>query len=73
MSAAEQVVRNPALDWTIVRAPELTDNPAKGSYRTAVERNVLFGVRVTGDESAARPLDTAGDESAIRKHVNVAN
>ncbi|MBF6079042.1 NAD(P)-dependent oxidoreductase [Nocardia beijingensis] len=73
MAAAERVVRASALDWTIVRAPQLTDNAAKGSYRTAVERNVLFGVRVTRDDLAACLLDSVTDGSAIRKHVNVAN
>jgi hypothetical protein len=35
MAAAEQVARDPALGRTIVRAPQLTDHAAKGSYRTA--------------------------------------
>ncbi|MGO4618311.1 NAD(P)-dependent oxidoreductase [Nocardia sp. 2YAB30] len=73
MAAAEQAVRDSALDWTIVRAPQLTDNPAKGSYRTAVERNVLFGIRITRDDLATCLLDLAADETAIHKHVNVAN
>ncbi|WP_327110037.1 NAD(P)H-binding protein [Nocardia sp. NBC_01730] len=73
MAAAEQAVRDSALDWTIVRAPQLTDNPAKGSYRTAIERNVLFGIRITRDDLATCLLDLASDEPAIRKHVNVAN
>ncbi|WP_174186238.1 NAD(P)H-binding protein [Nocardia barduliensis] len=73
MAAAEQAVRDSALDWTIVRAPQLTDNAAKGSYRAAVERNVLFGIRITREDLATCLLDSAGDESAIRKHVNVAN
>ncbi len=73
MAAAEQVVRDSALDWTVVRAPHLTDNAAKGSYRTAMERNVLFGVRVTRDDLATCLLDSVTDGSAIRKHVNIAN
>ncbi|MGK8555492.1 NAD(P)-dependent oxidoreductase [Nocardia gipuzkoensis] len=73
MAAAEQAVRDSALDWTIVRAPQLTDNAAKGSYRTAVERNVLFGIRITRDDLAACLLDLATDHAAIHKHVHVAN
>ncbi|MEV6324894.1 NAD(P)H-binding protein [Nocardia sp. NPDC051787] len=73
MAAAEQAVRDSALDWTIVRAPQLTDNAAKGSYRTAVERNVLFGIRVTRDDLATCLLDLATTEAALHKHVNVAN
>ncbi|WP_083889619.1 NAD(P)H-binding protein [Nocardia pneumoniae] len=73
MAAAEQAVRDSALDWTIVRAPQLTDNAAKGSYRTAVERNVLFGIRITRDDLATCLLDLTADQAAIHKHVNVAN
>jgi hypothetical protein len=28
------------LKWTIIRAPRLTDKPARGRYRIALERNV---------------------------------
>ncbi|MFC9994327.1 NAD(P)-dependent oxidoreductase [Nocardia sp. NPDC127526] len=73
MAQAEDVVRRTRLDWTIVRAPQLTDNKAKGSYRTAVERNVMFGIRITRDDLARCMLDLIGAPQAIRAHVNVAN
>lgn len=73
MAAAEQAVRDTALDWTIVRAPQLTDNKAKGSYRTAIERNVTFGIRITRDDLATCLLDLVAEPGTIRTHVNVAN
>jgi putative NADH-flavin reductase len=73
MAAAEQAVRDSALNWTIVRAPQLTDNPAKGSYRTVVERNVTFGIRITRDDLATCLLELAAAPQTIHKHVNVAN
>ncbi|MEV6278099.1 NAD(P)-binding oxidoreductase [Nocardia sp. NPDC051832] len=73
MAAAEQAARDSALDWTIVRAPQLTDKAAKGAYRTAVERNVTFGIQITRDDLAACLLDLVPDQGAVRKHVNVAN
>ncbi|GAB4589859.1 NAD(P)-dependent oxidoreductase [Nocardia sp. IFM 10818] len=73
MARAEEVVRRSRLNWTIVRAPQLTDNKAKGSYRTAVERNVVFGIRITRDDLARCMLDLIDAPQAIRAHVNVAN
>ncbi|MFI9410824.1 hypothetical protein [Nocardia gamkensis] len=43
--------------------PQLTDHAAKGSHR----------IRITRDDSATCPLDTATAETAIRARVNVAN
>ncbi|MFI6867183.1 NAD(P)-dependent oxidoreductase [Nocardia sp. NPDC050406] len=73
MSRAEQAVEASDLAWTIVRAPQLTDKAAKGKYRKAVERNVVFGIRITRDDLAACMLDLVSDGEAVRKHVNVAN
>ncbi|WP_167474899.1 NAD(P)-dependent oxidoreductase [Nocardia arthritidis] len=73
MSRAEEVVRGSGLDWTIVRAPQLTDKPGKGSYRTAIDRNVTFGVRITRPDLARCVLTLAADPSAVHHHVNVAN
>lgn len=73
MAAAEQAVRDSALDWTIVRAPQLTDNPAKSRYRSAVDRNVTFGIRLTREDLATALLDLAADPRTIRKHVNLAS
>ncbi|MEV0299247.1 NAD(P)H-binding protein [Nocardia sp. NPDC050710] len=73
MAAAEQVVRDSVLNWTIVRAPQLTDNRAKGSYRSAVDRNVTFGIRITRDDLATCLLDLLTAPQATHHHVNVAN
>ncbi|MFG1791728.1 NAD(P)-dependent oxidoreductase [Nocardia sp. NPDC049149] len=71
MAAAEQVVRDSALDWTIVRAPQLTDNRAKGSYRKAVDRNVTFGIRMSREDLATCLLDLAADPASIGKHIHL--
>ncbi|QLY29900.1 NAD(P)-dependent oxidoreductase [Nocardia huaxiensis] len=73
MSRAESIVEATDLDWTIVRAPQLTDNPAKGRSRMAVERNVTFGIRITRADLATRMLDLVSDRDAVHRHVNVAN
>ncbi|WP_431956712.1 NAD(P)-dependent oxidoreductase [Nocardia lijiangensis] len=73
MAAAEQVARDTDLDWTIVRAPQLTDKAGKGAYRTALDRNVTFGIRISRDDLAACMLDLAADPRTIHRHVNVAS
>lgn len=73
MAGAEQVVRDSALDWTIVRAPQLTDNAAEGSYQTAIDRNVTFGIRITRDDLATCLLDSLTEPGTVHRHVNVAN
>jgi putative NADH-flavin reductase len=39
MRRAEELIHESGLEWTIIRAPRLTDKPARG-YRIALERNV---------------------------------
>lgn len=73
MARAESVVRGTNLDWTIVRAPQLTDNAPKGHYRTAIDRNVTFGIRITRADLARCMLDLLAAPSAVRAHVHVAN
>ncbi|MFP4384287.1 MAG: NAD(P)H-binding protein, partial [Spirochaetia bacterium] len=36
---AAEIVRQPGLDWTVVRAPRLTEKPASGSYRASNSRS----------------------------------
>ncbi|MFG2057581.1 NAD(P)-dependent oxidoreductase [Micromonospora sp. NPDC048930] len=47
MRRTEEIVRGSGLDWTLVRPPRLTDGPATGTYRTAVDRNVRGGLRLS--------------------------
>ena len=69
MLAMEEVVRESGLDWTILRPPALTDGRATGRYRTARERNVHRGYRVSRADLAhlalAACLDTETHGAAI--------
>ncbi|MCP2279498.1 NAD(P)-dependent oxidoreductase [Nocardia amikacinitolerans] len=72
MARAETIVRDTDLDWTIVRAPQLTDNRPQGAYRTAVDRNVMFGIRITRGDLARCMLDLIDIPQTVRTHVHVA-
>jgi putative NADH-flavin reductase len=47
MRRTEELVRASRLEWTIVRPPMLTDGPGTGSYRSAINRNVRGGIRIS--------------------------
>src|SRR5215469_601792 len=72
MRRAEAEVAGTDLDWTIVRPPALTNGPATGKYRTAAERDVPRGFRLSRADLAACILSLIGDAAAVRRRVAVA-
>ncbi|MBO0835887.1 MAG: SDR family oxidoreductase [Actinobacteria bacterium] len=72
MRQAEASLADSGLDWTIVRPPALTDGPATGHYRTAVDRNLPRGFRVSRADLAAYMLSLVGETAAVRRHVAIA-
>ncbi len=72
MRRAEDIVHATDLDWTIVRPPRLTDKPATGEYRAAIDRNVPRGVQIPRADVATYILDHLADPSTFRTHVFVA-
>jgi putative NADH-flavin reductase len=72
MRHAEAVVEGTDLDWTIVRPPALSDGPATGRYRTAVESNLPHGFRVSRADLAACLLALISDPATVRRHVAIA-
>ena len=73
MRAGEAQARASGLDWTIVRPPALTGKPAAGHYRTAVDRNLPHGFRVTRADLAACVLALVDDPASLRKHIGIAS
>ena len=73
MRAGEAEVRASGLDWTIVRPPALTSKPASGNYRTAIDRNLPHGFRVSRADLAACLLALVDDPASVRKHIGIAS
>jgi putative NADH-flavin reductase len=73
MRAAESIIHGSDLDWTIFRPPALSGKPARGSYRTAIDRNLPHGFTVTREDLAACMLARIDDPATVRRHVGVAN
>lgn len=73
MRAAEAEVRASGLDWTIVRPPRLLDRPARGSYRTALDRNVPRGLTIPRADLAAALLTMLADPATFHRHIGIAS
>ena len=73
MRAGEDEIRACDLDWTIVRPPALTAKPARGRYRTAIDKNLPHGFQVTRADLAACLLALINDPATVRRHIGVAN
>jgi putative NADH-flavin reductase len=73
MRAGEEEIRQSNLDWTIVRPPALTAKPATGRYRSAIDRNLPHGFRVSRADLAACMLALLDDPATVHRHVSIAN
>lgn len=73
MRNAEAAVRDSGLDWTIMRPPALTNKPARGTYRTAIDSNLPHGFNVSRADLAACMLTLLDNPAAVHRHVGIAD
>jgi putative NADH-flavin reductase len=73
MRRAEEEVRDSGLDWTIMRPPRLTDKPAVGTYRTAIDSNLRRGLTISRADLAACMLGRLDDPAAAGRHLGIAS
>jgi putative NADH-flavin reductase len=71
MATMEDEIRNSGLDWTIVQPPRLTDKPATGRYRTALNRSVRRGYVIARADLAGAILTLLDDPTAIRAAIGI--
>jgi putative NADH-flavin reductase len=72
MRRCEEEVRAAALDWTILRPPQLVDKEPTGRYRTATDVNLRGGRKIARADLAACMLGLVADEASVHHHVSVA-
>jgi putative NADH-flavin reductase len=72
MRRAEAEVRDSQLDWTIMRPPRLTDRPATGRYRTAIDRNPPRAFSLPRADLAAYILGLLSDPSSVHRAIGIA-
>jgi hypothetical protein len=56
-----------------MRPPRLTDKPAAGSYRTALDRNLPHGLTISRADLAACMLARLDDPATVGRVVGVAS
>ena len=73
MRRTEDVVHASGLEWTILRPPRLTDGPRTASYRSATDRNVRGGIRISRADLADCILQCLVQQGPLHAAVSVAN
>jgi putative NADH-flavin reductase len=68
----EDAVRASGLDWTIMRPPRLTNKPATGQYRTAIDQNVRRGRSISRAELAHFMLDAINNPDTVGHTIGIA-
>ena len=72
-SAMERIFAHTALDWTMVRPPELTDKPYTGKYHLREGHLPVFGLKISRADVADLMIKLAENHASIRKVVGIAN
>ncbi len=72
-AALERIFEESSLGWTIVRPPQLTDNPPTGRYRVRIGHLPRFGFKISRADVADYFVKAATQDSLIRKIVGVSN
>jgi nucleoside-diphosphate-sugar epimerase len=73
LAKMEDVLRDSALDWTVVRPPRLTDKPLTGTYRVAYGQNLLRGLFVSRADVAQFMLRALDRPDTIGQAIGIAN
>lgn len=69
MRAAEAVIHNSDLLWTIMRPPRLTDKRKVGSCCTAIDANLPRANMLSRGDLAQATIATLNDPATIGHHV----
>src|SRR4029077_9112678 len=72
-AAMERIFADTALNWTMVRPPELTDKPYTGKYRVRESHLPRFGLKISRADVADLMIKLAENHASIRKVVGIAN
>jgi putative NADH-flavin reductase len=71
MRNAEREIHNSGLEWTIMRPPRLTEEPAAGRYRTQIDRNLPRAFKISRADLATSALAIINDTKTVHRHVFV--
>ena len=72
MRIMEREIKNSRLDWTIVRPPQLKDNPLTGKYREAVGGHLSWPFSIGRADVAHCILKHLDDQNSLHKTIELA-
>lgn len=72
-AALEKTIQESAVEWTIVRPPQLTDGPMTGSYRERIGHLPRFGFKISRADVAHYFVEAIGKGDVLRKIVGISN
>lgn len=72
-AALERTIQESALEWTIVRPPQLTDGPMTGSYRERIGHLPRLGFKISRADVAHYFVEAIGKSDVMRKIVGISN
>ena len=70
-AAMERIFYESGLDWTMVRPPELTNNPYTGKYRVREGHLPRFGFKISRSDVADFMIKSAENRFTIHKIFGV--
>ncbi|GAB2661313.1 NAD(P)H-binding protein [Prescottella soli] len=73
MRRMEASLRTQELEWTIIRAPMLTDKPPTGNYRTAVDAGLTDARTIARADLARYMLSAIDDRSTWKATVEISS
>ncbi|HEU5279793.1 MAG TPA: NAD(P)H-binding protein [Gaiellaceae bacterium] len=73
LARMEGLLRESALEWTVIRPPQLTDGPLTQRFRTARGTNLRRGLRVSRADVAHCMLQALEQPDTVNQTVGVAN
>jgi putative NADH-flavin reductase len=73
MATMEHRVRESGIVWTLVRAARLTNRPARGDYRIALDNKLLRCWSISRSDLASYLLDHIRDQHIYQRTVEIAN
>jgi putative NADH-flavin reductase len=72
-SGMEDIFRKSELDWTILRPPQLTDQPRTGKYRVREGHLPRFGFTISRADVADCLIKTVKDRASVGRILGVSN
>lgn len=67
----EEQLNQSDLEWTVIRAPMLTDGPRTGQYRTAVNEHLSRPEQISRDDLADYIITILDDDTTYRTKIEI--